>query len=147
MPVLTERQQQCLWGVLGHRTAKEIGRELGISHHAVEQHLKAARRKLGTSSTLEAARVFASSDAMVGPYYDLSDVHEYRSQDLATNGRTVRHEVDNPTLHDSAGERSGFVYGFSAVQTLGAILLTGLGLVAILALMIAVAQGVKTLTS
>ena len=42
---LTERQIACLQGVGQHKSAKEIGRELGISNHAVEKHLKAARQK------------------------------------------------------------------------------------------------------
>jgi hypothetical protein len=40
--------------VAQHKTAKQIGLELGISYHAVESHLKAARRKLCVSSTAEA---------------------------------------------------------------------------------------------
>ena len=46
VPQLTERQRDCLQGFLERKTAKEIGRELGIGHHGVEQHLKAARKKL-----------------------------------------------------------------------------------------------------
>ena len=66
---LTERQQQCLEGYLARKTAKQIGRELGITHHAVEQHLKAARRKLGVADTAEAARLYGRATATVAPYY------------------------------------------------------------------------------
>ena len=53
VPQLTERQRDCLQGYLQRKTAKEIGRELGIGHHGVEQHLKAARKKLGAKPAKE----------------------------------------------------------------------------------------------
>ena len=56
---LTEREKESLRGRLGHKTAKEIALELGVSHHAVEKRLKMARTKLGVSSSLEAARALA----------------------------------------------------------------------------------------
>src|SRR5438067_10671749 len=75
VPQLTERQHQCLEGFLERKTAKQIGRELGISHHAVEQHLKAARRKLGAQDTGEAARrYFAGGHTTAEPYYAAPEV-------------------------------------------------------------------------
>ena len=53
---LTEREKICLRQWLQHKSAKEIAVDLGISHHAVEKRLKMARTKLGTTSSLEAAR-------------------------------------------------------------------------------------------
>ena len=44
---LTEREKEALRRWLGHKTAKEIALDLGISHHAVEKRLKMARVKLG----------------------------------------------------------------------------------------------------
>lgn len=64
---LTDRQIECLRGCAQHRTAKQIGRDLGISHYAVEAHLKAARKKLGVATTLEAVELL--QEHMVGPYY------------------------------------------------------------------------------
>ena len=74
MPELTERQRQCLEGFLERKTAKQIGRELGISHHAVEQHLKAARRKLGAQDTGEAARRYFGRGHTAEPYYAAPEV-------------------------------------------------------------------------
>lgn len=59
---LTEREKECLRLWLDHKTAKEIARELGISHHAVEKRLKTARTKLGVASSLEAARLLAREE-------------------------------------------------------------------------------------
>jgi len=59
---LTEREKECLRLWLGHKTAKEIARELGVSHHAIEKRLKMARTKLGVGTSLEAARLLARKE-------------------------------------------------------------------------------------
>lgn len=59
--VLTEREKDCLQGVLDRKTAKEMALELGISHHAVEKRLKRARQKLKAHTSIEAARIFAET--------------------------------------------------------------------------------------
>ena len=59
---LTEREKDCLRRWLQHKSAKEIAADLGISHHAVEKRLKLARTKLGTTSSLEAARMLAAAE-------------------------------------------------------------------------------------
>lgn len=55
---LTKREHEVLQGVLGHKTAKEMALDLGVSHHAVEKRLKRARQKLGAATSLEAARLY-----------------------------------------------------------------------------------------
>ena len=147
MPLLTERQQQCLRGVLDHKTAKQIGRELGISHHAVEQHLKAARRKYGATDTLAAARSFVRDDTTVGPYCGSSEVLSECANPLQPTGKSSEALDAHLVLRDSASGHHGLVYEFSALQTIFAIILASLGLVAILALLIAVAEGIRTLTA
>lgn len=74
---LTARQLQCLERFWARKSAKVIGLELGISHHAVEKHLQAARHSLSVGTSIEAARlVFGDpQDATVRPYYDASEVH------------------------------------------------------------------------
>lgn len=71
---LSRRQAECLRGVLDLKSAKQIGRELGISPHAVEKHLRVCREKFGVASTAEAARLFArgaagSESPYSGPSY------------------------------------------------------------------------------
>jgi DNA-binding CsgD family transcriptional regulator len=60
---LTAGERECLKRCLDHQTAKEMALELGVSPHAVEKRLKMARAKLGMSSSLEAAKLVAASDA------------------------------------------------------------------------------------
>ncbi len=145
--MLTERQRQCLLGVLELKTAKEIARELGVTHHMVELHLKMARETLGAVDTRDAARKFASFDTTVEPYYGSSEVSEPACLEVDPDRRVPGDDSSTFTLRDSAGESKGIVYEFSTVKTLGAILLASVGLVAILALLIAVAQGFAILRS
>lgn len=141
MPDLTERQQQCLSGVLERKTAKQIGRELGITHHAVEQHLKAARRKLGAADTLEAARTYARTITTAGPYYASAEL----PRDIPSRHRPTQPKQDEFLLRDVATDKQGVAYRLTARQTLSAIGLSGIGLIMILALIVAVAEGVAKL--
>jgi len=59
---LSEGQRECLRLVLGHMNSKEIGRELDISPHTVDQRLRGALRILSANSRFEAARKFAEVD-------------------------------------------------------------------------------------
>lgn len=60
---LTEAQREVLrrWQV--RRSAKEIAIELGITHWAVNERLRAARRTLGAGSSQEAAQMLARAEA------------------------------------------------------------------------------------
>lgn len=60
---LTENEKSCLRRRLLPQTAKEMAIDLGVSPHAVEKRLKMARAKLGVSSSLQAARLLALSEA------------------------------------------------------------------------------------
>jgi DNA-binding CsgD family transcriptional regulator len=73
---LTEAQLECLQLVRRRRTAKQIARSLGITHHAVEQRLKSARRKLGVDTTAEAVDLLeaAEREAYGDTVYGLPDV-------------------------------------------------------------------------
>jgi DNA-binding CsgD family transcriptional regulator len=60
---LTNAQREVLrlWHV--RKSAKEIGRELGITHWAVNERLRSARRVLGVATSGEAARLLAEAEA------------------------------------------------------------------------------------
>ena len=60
---LTEAQRRCLRLVLAHMTSKEIGRELQLSPHTIDAHLKAAMRTLGVSTRIQAARLLEEAEA------------------------------------------------------------------------------------
>jgi DNA-binding CsgD family transcriptional regulator len=142
VPHLTERQRQCLLGFLARKTAKQIGRELGITHHAVEQHLKAARKKLGAADTLEAARRYtASAYATVEPYYAAPEVPAA----IAMEPCHPQPRQSAFLLRDVAMDAPGSIQNLSAKQTLIAISICGLAMVVILSLIIAVANGVAQL--
>jgi DNA-binding CsgD family transcriptional regulator len=54
---LNQRQRECLRLVYRNLEAKEIARELGLSPHTVVEHLRDARRVLGASRSMHAARM------------------------------------------------------------------------------------------
>ena len=68
---LTQRQKEILRLLLNGFDAKSAGRELGISVHTVNEHLREARRHLGVSSSREAARILRQMEGIppnnVGP--------------------------------------------------------------------------------
>ena len=142
MPKLTERQRQCLEGFLARKTAKQIGRELGITHHAVEQHLKAARKKFGATDTLGAARRYAArAYTTAEPYYAASEVSD--SAAITQCGEQPRTGLFR--LRDIATEEPGIIQALSTRQTLAAIGLSGIVMITILTLIVAVANGVAQL--
>ncbi|WP_300973472.1 response regulator transcription factor [Sphingomonas sp. LHG3406-1] len=140
---LTERQQQCLEGYLARKTAKEIGRELGISHHAVEQHLKATRRKLNVTDTASAARLYLHAGTTVEPYYDPPELHEPGTAEVADQ-YPERQIAD---LRDVTSEAMGRAYSLSAGQVLAAIGLCGVALIVAMTLLLAIAQGIDQITA
>ncbi len=73
---LTEAQLACLQLVRRRKTAKQIARSLNITHHAVEQRLKTARRKLGVETTAEAVDLLeaAESNAYGDTVYGAPDI-------------------------------------------------------------------------
>lgn len=54
---LTEKEKESLRLLLGGYDAKSMARHLGLSVHTINERLRDARRKLGTSSSREAARM------------------------------------------------------------------------------------------
>ncbi|MEN3971772.1 helix-turn-helix transcriptional regulator [Sphingomicrobium sp. XHP0235] len=59
---LSEKEREALRLLLAGHDAKSSARELGISHHAINDRLRSARRKLGTSSSREAALALAETE-------------------------------------------------------------------------------------
>lgn len=55
--LLNERQKQCLRLVYDNLEAKEIAQRLSLSPHTVNEHLREARRLLGVSRSMQAARI------------------------------------------------------------------------------------------
>jgi DNA-binding CsgD family transcriptional regulator len=145
-PVLTERQRQCLEGALELRSAKEIALELGISHHAVEKHLRLAREKLGAATTAEAARRFALLEGKDKPYSGFSG--------LAIEGDDgdYRHVLDRARRNADGQVRDAtgvlvLETSLTPLQTLLSIAAVCLVSIVGLLLLIACAQGIERLTT
>jgi DNA-binding CsgD family transcriptional regulator len=145
VPVLSRRQQDCLSGVLNLKSAKEIARDLGISPHAVEKHLKVCRQKLGVSTSAEAARLFAL-------IRNGGESSHYGPSDLASAGLT-EHQV--PVLGRHERTAFGCLEGKDGAplahrpltprQTLLAIAAVSLGSIVGLLLLVACAEGIRSL--
>ncbi|MEP2989964.1 MAG: helix-turn-helix transcriptional regulator [Parasphingorhabdus sp.] len=93
---LNDGQRQCLRLVLAHLNSKEIGRELNISPHTVDQRLRQAMKSLEASSRFEAARKFAEyegAEAYQPLIYQSSDVEKI--PEFETVGLSIeRSELD-----------------------------------------------------
>jgi len=59
---LSPRERDCLRLVALAYSSKEIGRQLGISHHTVDDHLKHAMSVLDVASRFEAARLLTEAE-------------------------------------------------------------------------------------
>jgi len=59
---LTEREKQALRLIVQGHDAKSIARHLDLSVHTVNERLRGARRKLGVSSSREAARALLAAE-------------------------------------------------------------------------------------
>lgn len=89
---LTDAQRDVLRRWHRRQSAKEIGRELGISHWAVQERLRHARRALGVESSTEAARLLADAEAP-GDY-----------KRVVYNTRTVADRASADMMAGSEGE-------------------------------------------
>ena len=144
---LSPRQEECLRGVLELKSAKEIARDLGISSHAVEKHLRIARGKFGATSSAEAARMFAferwGSESSQSRKSDLVEAiageHHRLVLEPTDRPRLGRFEDTNgaPTLDQSLTPR----------QTLLTIFAVSLGSIVGLLLLVACAEGIRSLVS
>lgn len=57
--LLTQRERDCLGLVATHLKSKEIGKELGLSHHTVNQHIASAVKRLKVANRYKAAALYA----------------------------------------------------------------------------------------
>lgn len=107
---LTDSQRACLRLVLAHMTSKQIARELGISPHTVDAHLKAALKVVGASNRTEAALILASAegDSACQPlaYQSLAMVNQQQS--MAFSGYEIGSgkDVDYAELAQSEREQT-----------------------------------------
>jgi DNA-binding CsgD family transcriptional regulator len=65
---LSEREKETLRLLLGGHDIKSIAARLGLSVHTVNERLREARRKLGASSSRQAARILGDAEGR-GPHF------------------------------------------------------------------------------
>lgn len=96
---LSEREKETLRLLLDGHDAKSIARNLEISVHTVNERLRTARRKLGVSSSREAARILARFDqgnynSLVGKQIGVVGDATYVDEGRRRNGlKGVTHPV------------------------------------------------------
>jgi DNA-binding CsgD family transcriptional regulator len=147
MPKLSPRQEACLRGVLELKSAKEIARDLGISPHAVEKHLRVSREKYGVASSAEAARLFAF--VQQGSEFPPSDVSDLPGSAFFEHQRLAFAPGAAPSMvgHEGNHRVSLADQPLRPRQTLLIIFAISFGSIVGLALLIAVAEGVRRLVS
>lgn len=103
-PLLTDRQAQCL-RLSANMTDKEIARELGLSPHTVNLHIRNAMKKLGASNRREALRTLAEKPHSGSNAIALPATHAATSSgcgspvaDKRQSGLDVRNWIYTPVL-------------------------------------------------
>jgi DNA-binding CsgD family transcriptional regulator len=88
---LSERERETLRLLLGGHDAKSIARDLGLSVHTVNERLRDARRKLGVSSSREAARRLAQAEQSAPQSLVDKDFGVAATDPIATGVRPPQH--------------------------------------------------------
>ena len=95
---LTPAQKACLRLVFLHYSSKDIGRELFISPHTVDNHIKSAVARIGAKNRFDAARHLADSEGA-------PERRTLASQSAIISAPMLSAEYPS---HDDSLEREGF---------------------------------------
>lgn len=145
LPRLSKRQEDCLRGVLELKSAKQIARDLGISPGGVEKHLKSCRQKLGVSTTANAARLFfREPHGRETPRWGFSDL--VGDEQSEHQKRVPEQQRPRVAAEDVTGAQSTD-RPLSAGQTLLAIAAVSFLSIVGLLLLVACADGIRSLVS
>lgn len=96
---LTDKERQTLRLILRGHDAKSSANELGLSVHTVNERLREARRKLGVTSSREAARRLHEAEAQAPELLE--------DKSLGDAGTPVLAETGSPAAQREAGFRNG----------------------------------------
>lgn len=123
---LNQRQRECLRLVYRNLEAKEIARELGLSPHTVVEHLRDARRVLGASRSMHAARMLAEyeQDNRIG--YEPVGVTD-RENSVFTSSVPATAVGAEAGIREIRKNR----YNFSYLERLGLIVGIAVGIIAL----------------
>lgn len=95
---LTDKEKEALRLLLAGHDAKSSARELDISVHTLNDRLRSARRKLGVTTSKEAARMLNEAEPVTGGATPKILVHE------GLGVRETEQDQDIPTAADRKGE-------------------------------------------
>ena len=98
---LTEKEKQTLRLMVRGHDAKSVARHLGLSVHTINERLRDARRKMGVSSSREAARLLLESEGDAPNF--LSDIPIGDASPLSGMGHGDRNLPTRPRLAIIAG--------------------------------------------
>lgn len=132
---LSEREKECLRLYYANLEIKEIAAELGLSPNTVKEHLRDARRHLGTSRSMQAARLLIDHEKESRGVYPPSRVGLVRdfAEDGAAPGR--------PDLPPIARNR----YNFGILLRIGLIIAIAFGAVALTGALLVGAEAITRL--
>ncbi len=138
---LTPRQMECLKLLWSRNSAKQIARKMEISVDTVDAHLRQCRIKLGTASSMDAAKqVFGDREEItVKPYYNPTGIpggHHPLQFELTP--------VADASTRGIAGNVAP-INRFGALQTLVIILAVALGSIFAVVLLVEAGQGINRL--
>jgi DNA-binding CsgD family transcriptional regulator len=120
---LNQRQRECLRLVYRNLEAKEIARELGLSPHTVVEHLRDARRVLGASRSMHAARMLVE--------YEQDNRIGYEPLGVTRQGNAAMMSIVPVTAMGVAAGIRKNRYNFSHLERLGLIVGIALGIIAL----------------
>lgn len=113
---LSERQREILRLVSQHLQAKEVARVLQISERTVRSHTDQARRRLGVSSSREAARLLALHEGRWGIVHD----GQWPPTPIADGGpETPASSCSEATRHDQSGVLGELGGGGAGLESAG----------------------------
>lgn len=98
---LTLREKECLRLLLTPLRAKGIARTTGLSVNTVNEHLKSARRKLGTGDSLTAAQLLRAAEELTNN----SDTNKSGSPSTASRRQKHLTETSASALMVTGGSR------------------------------------------
>ena len=123
---LNQRQRECLRLVYRNLEAKEIARELGLSPHTVVEHLRDARRVLGASRSMHAARMLVEYEQDNRLVYEPVGVTRQDNLAMVSNIPATA-MVAAAGIRDIRKNR----YNFNYLERLGLIIAIAIGAIAL----------------
>ena len=112
---LTEKERDTLRLLLDGHDAKSIARHLGLSVHTIHERLRDARRKMGTSSSREAARLLREIEGRAPEWLRDTEIG-----DAASHSQSQRYR--QPDGKSGDWRRTGWIAGALAMPISLAVL-------------------------